>query len=141
MIRYINVLESPTLIGAVEESPYRAVIISEVTIPDSQRDHIARELCNTGCRYAMTYGLECDAWEMAVDQVGVLRDLFKGDDEPAAPFVMTTSHKGESLESVFWFSKCCASHDGLHINEGDTLLVHVGNATKKDEFLRLFEAA
>ncbi|MCA9560068.1 MAG: hypothetical protein KC583_16085 [Myxococcales bacterium] len=68
---------------------------------------MSRLLVDTGCVYAMAWGLDCSLWDDSIDRANIER--FKDREIPDAQFVMTTWHERESIEEVLWFAKVCAA--------------------------------
>ena len=74
-------------------------------------------LVDTGCVYAMAWGLDCSLWDDSIDRANIER--FKDREIPDAQFVMTTWHERESIEEVLWFAKvgAAASYSNEPLND------------------------
>jgi hypothetical protein len=92
---------------------------------DDGRSAVVQALLDSGCRYAVCAGSDCDAWHSLIDTESTARYL----DDPEgqqAEHVMTTSHEGENPDEVaFFFVRLTNlnSHDFrryvvLHIGSG-----------------------
>jgi hypothetical protein len=137
MVRYVHVAGDQHSLGIETIGSYRAVVLCDYTVPEQQRMDIARDLCKTGCRYMMAWGPECSRWDDDVDWAN--RERFDCAEPPESHYIMTTWHDDESLDELFWFAKTTACYDGFEWNEGDTLLVHFGDPSRKQEFLDRYE--
>ena len=84
---------------------FAAMIAVFTRVPFVEKDRLARSLIHQGCRYAVCAGVECDDWESAFDDV----DVEQHPEGEASRFVMTTSHKGEALETVAEFLFMCTA--------------------------------
>ena len=85
----------------------------------------------------MAWGLDCSSWDDSVDLSNVMTWI---DSEiPEEHFVITTWHEAESLREVFWFSKNLAAHP--HVDLENTLLLHISNVSKEEEYLELHRQA
>jgi hypothetical protein len=135
-VEYLHLSRSaqpPELSG----KPIRAVIITEGVTEQGWRDRIARWLVDGGCRYAVTWGPECEAWHDAIDWAMI--DKFENREVPDEDFIMTTWHDKESLREALWF----AGHVALHpeVDLDDTLLVHIADEPGEDQMLRTYGAS
>lgn len=137
MPNYLNVAEGQSKLSVEDIGPYRVVVICEREISDAQRNDIARELCETGCRYMMAWGHECSLWDDAVDNANLEQFDFQA--IPDSSFVMTTWHAKESLDEVFWFAKNNAIHADVELRE--TVLVHFGDPERESDYLCRFTEA
>ncbi len=120
-----------------EMRPFRSIVIVEETVEQEWQEWISDWLVGSGCLYMMAWGKDCSSWDDSVDHSNLKEWDYK--DIPEDKFVMTTWHDDESLEDVFWFSKHIASHPSVDIR--DTLLVHIAQKTKENEFIDLYSRA
>jgi hypothetical protein len=111
--------------------PFRAVIVSEVEVVEDWRKQIAKWLVKDGCLYAVTWGVECEAWHDAVDWA-VLEE-FEFGDIPDDRFVMTTWHAKEPLSEALWFAGQCAFHPDVELDK--TLLLQISDEPRRTEML------
>lgn len=84
---------------------FAAMVIAFTAVPAVEKERLARTLIDQGCRYAVCAGVECEDWESAFDDVDI-DEIAEGE---ASRFVLTTSHKGESLNEVADFLFTCAA--------------------------------
>ena len=132
---YIQISEGRPLPEVGKFGPFRAIVVLDATYSDEWQDEVSRWLVNNGCLYMMAWGLNCSSWDDSVDYAQIQKYL--PGDVPEHEFVMTTWHNDETLESVFWFAQFNA-HDPYDLIT-NTLIVHVGTADRRTEFLTLFE--
>jgi hypothetical protein len=52
---------------------------------------------------------------------------------------MTTCYEDDDLEEVFWFAKNRAKHPVIDLSE--TVLIHIGDIEKRNEFEELYARA
>lgn len=86
------------------------------------RFDIAKRLIQAGCVYAIAWGVDCEGWEECVDWAYL--DKVEFQDGPDEEFVMTTSHKDESLYEALRFSIYASTHPYTALEE--TLIIQVG---------------
>ena len=84
---------------------FAAMIVAFRSASVAEKERLARSLIHEGCRYAVCAGVDCDEWEAAFDDV----DVEENPDGEASRFVMTTCHKGESLDEVAEFRLTCTA--------------------------------
>ena len=85
------------------------ILSSDRTQTEAERDKIAAELVDSGCRDAVCSGFESSKWDDAVDLafLDTSPELSPADDK----FVMTSSHDEESLRDVAEFFVLNTSFD------------------------------
>ena len=98
---------------------------------EAQRGEVARQLLQSGCRYAVCGGRSCGAWHGTVDEEFVQQHLDDPDETLDDVHVMTTSHAEESPDEVAFFFV-------LNTNFGDHyfehyLVLHVGDGQAREE--------
>ena len=64
---------------------------------------LAKALLNSGCRYAVCGGTDCEAWHDAIDVEFVAAHLDDSEDAIDAVHVMTSWHDRESPDDVAFF--------------------------------------
>lgn len=90
-----------------------------------------------GCLYFLAWGEDCEEWHDAVDRANI--NAFENREIPDECFVMTTWHKDEPLEEVFWDLKFCAFHSDVELAQA--LIVHVSKSYRGEEFIQILNAA
>jgi hypothetical protein len=117
--------------------PFKAVLILERETSADWRGRVAEWLVASGCRYAMTWGIDNETWHDDIDWAVISR--FAPEDVPEDAFIMTTWHA--DLDETFWFAQFCAyfSYDDLELT--NTLLVHIADAPAAEAMVARFHAA
>jgi len=95
------------------------------------RSAIARKLLESGCRYAVCGGQNCEAWHDAIDIEYVEMDLERFDAPEDIPFVMTTWHDAESPDDVAFFFVQNTNFDAHDFRR--YLVLHIGTGPTRDE--------
>lgn len=116
---------------------FKTILIIESEVPQMWQWDLSRWLVSSGCRYMLAWGKDCVSWSDTVDDANLER--FDYGDVPDEETVMTTSHEEDDLDEVFWFAKNRAKHAVLDLN--DTLLIHIGDTEKREEFEELYDDA
>jgi hypothetical protein len=133
-IQYVHLKpDEPT--PSLGSAPFCALIVSEAAAGDAWRERVTEWLVESGCLYAVAWGLDCEAWHDSVDEAN-LREFDYGD-IPDDQFVMTTWHSNEPLSEAFWFAGQCASHPTVELNR--IIIVHVSDEPRKEEMLQTFD--
>ena len=114
---------------------FRAIVVLDAKYSDDWQMEVSRWLVDAGCLYMMAWGPDCGTWDDSVDYALILKYL--PDEAPEKEFIMTTWHENESLEDVFWFCQFNAFDTFNQIT--NTLIVHIGEHDRKEEFLKLFD--
>ena len=120
-----------------ELKPFRSVVIVDESVTSGWQERISDWLVTSVFLYMMAWGKGCSSWDDSVDYSNSNEWNYK--DIPKDSFVMTTWHESEPLEEVFWFSKHNAIHPSVDIKS--TLLLHISNLSKEDEFLDRYNRA
>lgn len=81
--------------------PYPALVWAARRTTPAQKRRLAAALVETGCRYVVCGGAECEAWEEAADDAYLDQDL--PDPESTDRLVLTTSHPREPEDEVAFF--------------------------------------
>lgn len=97
--------------------PYAALVWATCPTSEAQKHRIAQALIESGCRYVVCGGAECEAWEEAADDAYLMQDL------PDDGGVMTTSHRGEAPDEVVFF---LANATRMHRDFSRCLVLLVG---------------
>jgi hypothetical protein len=131
---YIHLVPGEALPALENVGPFRAVVVIEDEVTPEWRSAVSSWLDRSGCRYAMTWGLECEEWHDSIDDANLSRFDFA--EVPEDEFVMTTWHERDMLKEVFWFSIHCAMHPSLEL--GRTIIVHIAPRERSAELLQAF---
>jgi hypothetical protein len=115
---------------------FKCVILTGDDLPDERRNAICREIVGIGCRWAMTWGPDCELWHDCLDETVLLRHNHSVPDDK---FLMTTWHEQESLEEVLFFAKRMAteSYDDRPLIQ--LLVLDLGREARMADVLRLYE--
>lgn len=118
------------------EGPFFAVVVIEAEVGAAWRDDVARWLVQSGCLYMSAWGMDCSAWDDAVDWANI--EAFDYGDIPDDRFVMTTWHEKDSLTDFFGFCRHTVQHPDVTL--GDTLLLHVALHENREGLSALYAA-
>ena len=116
------------------QSPFCAVIVTEVDASEDWRERVTEWLVESGCLYAVTWGKDCQKWHDSVDGAN-LREFEHGD-IPDDRFVMTTWHEGEPLKEALWFAGHCAEHPTVPL--ASTIIVDVSPEPREAAMLNAY---
>ena len=133
IVQYVHLRpeEPPPSLGA---TPFCAVIVTEASASETWRRRITEWLVESGCLYAVTWGLDCEEWHDSVDDANLKE--FNYGDIPDDRFVMTTWHSNEPLSEAFWLAGQCAFHPTVELDR--TIIVHLSNEPREAEMLQAF---
>jgi len=106
---------------------YKCLILIERKVGEAYQYEVSKLLVETGCRWSLSWGLDCISWDDSVDWANI--DQFTGTTIPEDKLVVTTWHERETLEEVVEFSKQCTDHAGRVIE--DTLVLDFGTLGKQ----------
>jgi hypothetical protein len=137
--RYIQIRPDELVLEHAVKKPYKAILVIDFESGNDLRTRVCDWLVSTGCRYALCWGNNCDAWEDWIDQTSVMRALDHPDAAAADEVLMTTSHANDDLSQMFWFSKNCAFVEGVDFQE--VLILHVSHEDKATELLEVYRLA
>jgi hypothetical protein len=116
---------------------FRTVVVVEENVTPEWQAKVSLWLVDAGCLYMMAWGLACSTWDDSVDFANI--EKYKFGEIPENEFVMTTWHENEALGEVFWYSKNNATSPTLEIE--NSLILHISNLNKEEEFLSKYESA
>jgi len=131
---YVRISPSGELPDIQKHATFRAVVILDGEYDQDWQTKVSRWLVDSGCLCLMAWGPNCETWDDSVDHANL--DAFDWGEIPDDKFVMTSWHENETLEDVFWFCQFCAENPDFGL--GDTLLIHVGERDRGEEFYTLF---
>jgi hypothetical protein len=107
MNRQISIVVLPddadSLISPFEDDYALLLVIASPLVSVGQRDRITSDIVSSRCRYALTFGHDCEVWHDVIDWTCV------GDGTVGARFLMTTWHDDEPIEDVvdyLWWNTC-----------------------------------
>lgn len=134
MLHYVRLGSSAALPDDTRRAPFKCVVVVHHAVPAERRTEISRWLVASGCRYVMAWGVDCASWKESMDHAN--RAAFDFGAIPDERVVITTSHAGDSLPEVFWFSKHSAMHPCFPLDE--TVLLHLSDTEREAELLGQF---
>ena len=134
MLSYLQLDSSADLPVAPFSGPFKAVVIIHHAVSPERRTDIGRWLVDSGCRYVMAWGADCDSLRESVERAN--REAFDFGDIPDDRIVIATSHGQDSLADVFWFSKHTAMHPCVPLD--DTVLIHLSPIEREAELKSQF---
>lgn len=126
--------------GALPElklPPFLAIVLVEDEVSESWMWDACRWLVASGCRYALAWGRDCEAWRDAIDDAAL--EAFDYDEVPPDQAVLTTAHEDEDIDDVFWFARHRAAHPELPLNAA--LILHIAINPRQDELEALYADA
>jgi hypothetical protein len=136
-VKYIR-LQPGDIFPAIDDlPPFKAVVVIDDEVPQIWQWDVSRWLVQSGCRYMMAWGQECESWDDSVDEANL--EAFDYGDIPEDRVVMTTWHENEELSDVFWFSRHRAHHP-IH-DLRTTVILHISKEDRKVDLEGLYEQA
>jgi len=135
-LRYLH-LPPDAALPALQLPPFIAIVLVDAEVLETWMWDACRWLVAAGCRYALVWGQDCEAWHDAIDDASL--EAFDYDDIPEDRFVLTTWHEDEDMEEVFWFAKHRAAHPVVPLNT--TLVLHLAATARQDEIEALYAQA
>lgn len=134
---YLQLRPHDALPDLAHLSPFMAVVVIDDDSDEMWRWDVARWLVDSGCRYMLAWGKECESWRDALEDAAL--EAVDYDDVPPEQAVLATSHEDEDLEEVFWFARHRASHPALRFDTA--VILHVAARGRPDELLAQFADA
>ena len=101
--------------------PFRVVVVAEIEVPNDWQCKLSCWLLDTGCLYAVCWGIDCDGWEQQIDDASIMYD--ERNETSGDHFLLTTSHAEETLADLLWFAENCAFEEYLPLD--DVVILHV----------------
>lgn len=120
-------------------APFRCVILLERAVDAANRELICKQLVEAGCRWALTWGIDCLAWHDSIDDANF--DRFIPGSIPDDQYVITTWHEDETIEDVLFFAKFNALWSTADLDLVDLLILDVGTVGRKEEIREAYERA
>lgn len=136
-IAYLHLLPGSAIPASPLPYPFKAVLISETQAGDAWKASVCKWLVESGCLYAMTWGVDCESWHDFVDLANL--EQFDFGDIPESHFIMTTFHKDDPMGEVFNFAKRQAWH--ATVETPDTLILHIAVKAGAEELKKEFARA
>ena len=136
-MEYIQLTESNVLPGIRHLAPFKAVLAIEHPVSPVRQHEIATWLVESGCKYVMICGENCQDWEAQVRRANLSQVSIE--DMTPEEFVMITTHAREGLRNVFWHAKKHAHH--THVKMENIVTLHIGNQGRSVEYLSIFQKA
>jgi hypothetical protein len=133
-VGYLRLRPESALPNIPVQRPFRSIVVIEADVASSWRSQVSTWLVKSGCLYMMAWGNECSIWDDAVDLANI--EEYDYENIPEENLVLTTWHKNESLQEVFWYSKSLANHPA--IEQLNTLILHIAKVDKKAQFLSMY---
>ena len=137
MIEYLLLNNNDDLPEISHLKPFRVVVVIESEVSSDWQYQVSLWLVKSGCLYMSAWGKECSSWDDSVDFANI--EDWNYEDIPDESFVFTTWHEDEELKEVFWFAKTLAFHGTVYI--ANTLILHIANESKEQEFKKLYRVA
>jgi hypothetical protein len=130
-------LEPESSLPEIANEPTRMVVIVEAEVSPEWQSLVSDWIVRSGCLYMMAWGIECSSWDDSVDWANI--NKYGEDPIPDDGFVITTWHSDEPLEEVFWFSKNCAIHPVVDLNQ--TIILDISTENQRVQLLHAYAAA
>jgi hypothetical protein len=102
---------------------------------ESERTVVAEALLDSGCRYVVCGGLDCEAWHDSVDDAYLVSIIGLAEVAIEPMLVMTTWHTNESEEDVVFFF--VHNTDFLDVQMKYMVLVHIGDVPRTCDRLQV----
>ena len=135
-VRYVHLSPNSALPAVFDSAPFQAVLVAEIECSQTWQALVSEWLVRSGCRYAMTWGLNSSSWDTAIDMANI--EAFDFNAIPPEGFVMTTWHE-ESLAEAFWYSKHCAAHPDVEMKS--VMLLHLAIHPREQEIIHAYAQA
>ena len=137
IMTYIQLQPESALPDISRLAPFRCVVVVEDVPTSDWQTKVSCWLVRSGCLYMMAWGNGCSSWDDSVDMANLAE--FNYEAIPEDRFVMTTWHKDDSMSEVFWFSKNCAHHADVDIQ--NTVILHISAVNRESDFRKAYEGA
>jgi hypothetical protein len=135
-----GLLAPSSLVIPFRDAAYVAVLWNcDETLGPDARNEVATALIQSGCRYIVCGGVNCERWHDDADLACVKLDL-ESNSGGEIPFVMTSWHTDEAEEEVIFFAFNCTNFEDHDFRK--FLFLVVGNELSKQQRIeRLIESA
>jgi hypothetical protein len=110
---YLTRLKTPSrILEAFGGAAFPCLVWDANTERTTEQRHVmVASLMDAGCRYFVCGGPGCADWEEEADEAFVMATLDVPEPERDARFVMTSAHRGESVDDVAFFFVCNTNFD------------------------------
>lgn len=135
--RYLHLAPDSALPELAALDNFKAVLVVESALPDTARWDISRWLVESGCKYALAWGQEAEAWRESLDDAHLEATNYEDVDD--ADLLISTAHDDEDLSEVFWFARHRATHPAHPLR--DTLIVHLADVPRQEQLEAEFRDA
>jgi len=130
-MEYVQLTKNTILPDISRLGPFRCIVVVEEGVPETRQKEVSDWLVESGCLYMMAWGLDCGSWDTSVDIANL--EIFDFKEVPEESYVSTSWHDDEPLSEVFWYSKHCAFHSTVEIE--NTVLLHISEIDKRSQYL------
>lgn len=119
------------LVSPFKEGPFACLLWTHGVARDvDQASDLLKSLLDSGCRYFVCGGEDCEWWHDMTDELFVTKYLNATAAERERAHVMTTWHANESPEDVAFFFVFNTSFDDISFER--FLVIHIGNGNAAD---------
>lgn len=101
---------------------------ADATFSEVARMKVVHALVDSGCRYIVCGGTNCERWHDEADLASVSLSTQSDSSRSEMPVVMTSWHDGESIEEVVSFAANCTNSDNHDFKNFLVLIVGEGSA-------------
>lgn len=136
-VKYLRLQPGGILPSVEDLPPFKAIVVIDDEVSQIWQWDVSRWLVQSGCRYMMAWGRECESWGESVDEANL--EAFDYGEIPEDRVVMTTSHDDVDISEVFWFSRHRAQHPFHDLRA--TVILHISSEDRKTELESLYEDA
>ena len=139
VVSYLQLQPNGALPDISYLAPFKAVVVLNAEYSSNWQDEVSKWLVTCGCLYMLAWGPACTTWDDSVDYANMFEHVAHA--VPVDKFVMTTWHKDESLEEVFWYAQFNANFSYNDLELSNALIVDVTIDDRKAEMISLFREA
>ncbi|ACA85266.1 DUF7684 family protein [Shewanella woodyi] len=130
-MEYVQLTKNTILPDISKLGPFRCIVVVEKGVPEVRQKEVSAWLVESGCLYMMAWGIECGSWDTSVDIANL--EKFDFNEIPEENLIITIWHNDEPLSEVFWYSKHCAFHSTVEIE--NTVLLNISAIDKSNQYL------
>lgn len=127
-LTYLHLPPDAELPALGDTAPFLAIVLVDEEITQTWLWDAARWLVESGARYVLAWGRDCEAWREAVEDA--FEESVNYEDVGDEQRVLATAHEDEDMDEVFWFARHRAVHPALPIDA--TLILHIAPAPAKE---------
>lgn len=139
VVWYQRIEDAADFVKPFADSFCALIHVEEPNVAEDRQDAICQLLVDSGCRYSVSSGADCELWEETMDMILVMDEI--DGKLPKDYFIMTTSHPEDTLREVIdFFLFCAKSYENAPWTE--RIIVQVGGpAGLKESLLTLIREA